>query len=428
MSFRVQNINVNESVSQTIIQINDELSNITTTQTLFAQGIIDVTVPLTYIINNISSYTITLPNSMKPGQQKTVTVIENSNPLFVVSINYNDGYTGLLVTAQIGNINDTIIFIASTIGWNLLFSSVSILPVINTISLDTYDYSGDLVMVGQVISQGSSLITQMGVVYSDTNHIPTIVSDSIAYYTPITIGVFTQIFNTVGGYYYARAFATNSRGTSYGNVLTANSYICLAHGTMISMYDGTTKPIQDIEYTDTLKVWNFDDACFDSAKPLWIKQEQTANCYNLLEFSKGTLLKTIVQHRIFNKELGKFTHPMTEDTPLGTHTFTDSGEEIELLCKSVIIEEIKYYNVITHRHINMFANGILTSCRYNNIYPIVDMKFIKSDNETVPKPEYDIFDSDPILCKYREGLRLDEQDISLEDSIDYILRREMLKK
>ena len=98
MSFRVQNINVNESVSQTIIQINDELSNITTTQTLFAQGIIDVTVPLTYIINNISSYTITLPNSMKPGQQKTVTVIENSNPLFVVSINYNDGYTGLLVT------------------------------------------------------------------------------------------------------------------------------------------------------------------------------------------------------------------------------------------------------------------------------------------------------------------------------------------
>ena len=284
-------------------------------------------------------------------------------------------------------------------------------------------------MVGNVLSQGLSTITEMGVVYSNINHLPTI-ADSIASYTPISIGTFTKIFDTSPdiGLYYARAFATNSSGTSYGNVLTATSYICLAHGTMISMYDGTTKPIQDIEYTDTLKVWNFDDGCFDTAKPLWIKQAQTANSYNLLEFSNGASLKTIEQHRIFNKELGKFSYPMTNDTPLGTHTLSDSGEEIELLCKSVIIEEIKYYNVITYRHINMFANGILTSCRYNNIYPIVDMKFVKSSSEVVPKCDYNTFDDSPILSKYREGLRLDEQDIPLKDTINYIFRLEMLKK
>ena len=76
----------------------------------------------------------------------------------------------------------------------------------------------------------------------------------------------------------------------------------------------------------------------------------------------------------------------------------------------------------------MYANGILTSCRYNNIYPIVDMKFVKVDNEVIRSPEYDILDDSPILQKYRKGLRLDEQDISFEDNMTYILMRENIKK
>lgn len=39
-------------------------------------------------------------------------------------------------------------------------------------------------------------------------------------------------------------------------------------------------------------------------------------------------------------------------------------------------EEVEYYNIITEKHMNLFAEGILTSCRYNNIYPFTDtMKF-----------------------------------------------------
>src|SRR6185369_581796 len=101
-------------------------------------------------------------------------------------------------------------------------------------------------------------------------------------------------------------------------------------------------------------------------------------------------LRTSNQHRIFNKELGGFTYPMTEDTPIGTTTFNVVGDEVALVGKRVVNEQLNYYNVISHRHLNLFADGILTSCRYNNIYPIVDMKFVKDDRAVVASEEYGV--------------------------------------
>ena len=117
-----------------------------------------------------------------------------------------------------------------------------------------------------------------------------------------------------------------------------------------------------------------------------------------------------------------FTHPMTDHTPIGTTTFNESGIEVKLISKEVVVEEVEYYNVITNNHINLFANGILTSCRYNNIYPIANMKFVKENRPIVPKSEYPAR-----IGLYYEGLRLAEQTIPIEDNIAYIDRRERVK-
>jgi hypothetical protein len=196
--------------------------------------------------------------------------------------------------------------------------------------------------------------------------------------------------------------------------------MCLAKGTLITMYDRTTKAIEDITYEDDLLVWDFDYGIFTTETPLWIKKVETAPQYNLLEFSNGSTLKTIVQHRIFNKEQGKFTWTMTENTPIGTHTFTDSGDETVLEKKSIIHEEIDYYNIITKRYMNVFANGILTSCRYNNIYPIENMKFVKGEICDIPYISYCVTE------KWYYGLRLSEQSIPIEDTNKYIARCQSL--
>lgn len=186
----------------------------------------------------------------------------------------------------------------------------------------------------------------------------------------------------------------------------SNSWItpCLVAGTLITLANGTKKKIEDLTYEDNLLVWDFDNACMASAKPLWLQKEQKAERYNLLKFSDGNILKTINQHRILNIEKGKFTYPMTDETPIGTTTLNDKGEKVKLVSKEIIEEKVTYYNLITKYHMNAFTGGILTSCRFSNLYPIKDMKYVKDDRKLVGPEEYS-----NILKEYYEGLRLAEQ-------------------
>lgn len=198
--------------------------------------------------------------------------------------------------------------------------------------------------------------------------------------------------------------------------------ICLAEGTKVKLSNNLYKNIEDIEYSDNLLVWDFDLGEFSSANPLWIKREESAGKYNLLKFSDGSELKTISQHRIFNKEMGKFTYPMTSETPIGTSTFNSNGEEIVLINKEVIIDKVRYYNIITKNHINIFANDILTSCRYNNIYPIENMKFVKDGRSIRSKSEFDIPE------EFYYGLRVGEQTFEAREVQKYVKRLEVRSK
>lgn len=183
------------------------------------------------------------------------------------------------------------------------------------------------------------------------------------------------------------------------------SYLpCLAEGTMIKLNDGTEKAIEEITYEDELLVWDFDKGCLASAKPLWIQEERKTGEYNLLKFENGSELKTISQHRIFSKDLGKFTYPMTDETPIGTTTITSEGKETKLVSKEVVTKDVKYYNIITDYHMNLFANDILTSCRLSNLYTIKNMKYVKDNRQLTPREEYK-----NIPDNYFTGLRLAEQ-------------------
>ena len=164
--------------------------------------------------------------------------------------------------------------------------------------------------------------------------------------------------------------------------LEINSWECIIEGTQITLADGTTKAIEDITYDDELLVWNFYAGRFDKAKPSWIKVEETAPRYNLVKFSNGSEVGFVGAggekgyHRIFNKEAGAFTHTGVADTPNGTTTFAQDGTFPTVISQEVVEKEVKFYNVITDLHYNLFANGILTSCRLSNKYRIENMRYI----------------------------------------------------
>ena len=204
------------------------------------------------------------------------------------------------------------------------------------------------------------------------------------------------------------AYVTSNAGTYYSGSATGTSGICLLTGTQIALSDGTRKAIEDITYTDKMLSWDFDRGCYAETTAVWIKRRETGSQYNLLTFSDGTTLRTFDQHRIFNKQAGAFTYPMTAATPIGTVTVNEHGQEITLTNKQVIVDTIEYYNVITDYHMNLFSDSILTSCRFNNIYPITDMKFVKDSRTLRTRAEFENVED-----RFFYGLRLAEQTFEL---------------
>jgi hypothetical protein len=181
---------------------------------------------------------------------------------------------------------------------------------------------------------------------------------------------------------------------------------------MITMANGSHKKIEDITHGELVRVWNFDLGEFTEAQPLWIKVAEETTEHGVYTFSDGTQLRT-VGHHVFNKQAGAFTKLKLAETPVGTTTFNEQGEEVTLVSKQRVVEPTRYYNVWTQYHLNLFADGILTSNRFNNIYPIVDMKFVKDDRALRSVDEFAGIDE-----KYITGLRLQEQ--SQEYTAEYI--------
>jgi uncharacterized protein (TIGR02145 family) len=93
------------------------------------------------------------------------------------------------------------------------------IPLVTTAAL-TNTGSGNYTTGGSIVSDGGAAVTQSGIVWSKTNNTPTLTDTVVAGTT--ANGTFTSSisginFNTA---YYFRAFATNSVGTGYGNVVT----------------------------------------------------------------------------------------------------------------------------------------------------------------------------------------------------------------
>ena len=217
------------------------------------------------------------------------------------------------------------------------------------------------------------------------------------------------------------AFVTDSRGYTFYALVTDMWEVphgpCLVEGTLITMADGSHKAIEDITHGELIRVWNFDLGEFSEAQPIWVKAAEETTEHGVYTFSDGTQLRT-VGHHVFNKEAGAFTKLKYAETPVGTTTFNEQGLEVTLVSKERVVAPTRYYNVWTQYHLNLFANGILTSNRFNNIYPIVDMKFVKDDRALRSLNEFAGIDE-----KYIKGLRLQEQTYSLEYISDYVHNR-----
>ena len=237
-----------------------------------------------------------------------------------------------------------------------------------TVTAENYDFN---IYDGQSASG-----TKLGSLNGGGDSITVVCTSGYLYFS--TSAAYGSITSVTGGVTIVNDYTVKVTGDG---TVSAN-YMCMIEGTQITLADGTTKSIEDITYDDELLVWNFYDGKFDKAKPSWIKVEETAPRYNLVKFSNGSEVGFVGAggengyHRIFNKEAKAFTHTGVKETPNGTITFAQDGTFPTVISQEVVEKEVKFYNVITENHYNIFANGILTSCRLSNKYRIENMRYI----------------------------------------------------
>lgn len=238
-----------------------------------------------------------------------------------------------------------------------------------TVTAENYDFN---IYDGQSTSG-----TKLGSLNGGGDSITVVCTSGYLYFS--TSAAYGSITSVTGGVTIVNDYTVKVTGD--GTV--SADYMCMIEGTQITLADGTTKAIEDITYDDELLVWNFYAGRFDKAKPSWIKVAEVAPRYNLVKFSNGSEVGFVGAggekgyHRIFNKEAGAFTYTGNfKETPNGTTTFAQDGTFPTVVSQEVVEKEVKFYNVITDKHYNLFANGILTSCKLSNKYHIENMRYI----------------------------------------------------
>ena len=195
--------------------------------------------------------------------------------------------------------------------------------------------------------------------------------------------------------------------------IPAVHWTCYLKNTLITLANNQTKKVQDITYQDDLLVWDFDNGCYTSAKPLWIKKSEIATQYYHCTFEDNSTLDLVGSngncHAIFCLDTNQFEYA---NNCVGKTIMTQNGPTKLLSCE-IITDIVEFYNIITNYHMNCYANNILTSTTLNNIYPIQNMQFIKDSRQIIPKDKFNI-----ISQQYYDGLRLGEQNILPPEKID----------
>lgn len=159
------------------------------------------------------------------------------------------------------------------------------------------------------------------------------------------------------------------RAAKFSSELKYQDDACLAPGTLITMADGSTKAVEDIEAGDELLVWDMVRGAFDHSPVLFVEHDEESKKEVIcLEFSDGTEIDFIFEHGFFDITAGKFVylHNLKEAKTCIGHYFLKYDYDTK---KHVKVKVVKAFSEIrtttthspcTTRHLCLYANGLLT--------------------------------------------------------------------
>lgn len=159
--------------------------------------------------------------------------------------------------------------------------------------------------------------------------------------------------------------------------ITIHSEPCFVEGTLITLADGTQKKVEDINYGDEVLCYDFNEGKQTTSPIEFIMKKMQSNFYYKVTLSDGTILKLVgangKSHRLYNVTKQSFIYP--QDFEENDYTLKENGTLVTISSIEKIFEPVNFYNIASNKHINVYAESVLTSNRLSNRFEIKDNKY-----------------------------------------------------
>ncbi len=208
---------------------------------------------------------------------------------------------------------------------------------------------------------------------------------------------------------YTYSFAKNSPSTSIDFTnLEKGKYDdgCFKKGTLITLGDGTVKPVEEIAYGDTIRSWDFFTGEFKE-QTVAIVVDHGERTYRVVHtvYSDGTELETIAEHGVFDYDLNKFVYITEANCKdyIGHRFAKDNGKgsyKVVTLTDAFVTEEVtNAYSVTAAGTMNVVAEGLITVAPPEDFYNWIeygdklryDTEKFNADVEKYGLYDYDVF-------------------------------------
>ena len=159
------------------------------------------------------------------------------------------------------------------------------------------------------------------------------------------------------------------RAAKFSNELKYQDDACLAPGTLITLADGSTKPVENIEAGDELLVWDMVRGAFDHSPVLFVEHDEESEKEVIrLDFSDDTKIEFIFEHGFFDINANRYVylHNLEEAKACIGHYFlkydpdTKKHTKVKVIKASAERRVTTTHSPCTIRHLCVYANGLLT--------------------------------------------------------------------
>ena len=144
----------------------------------------------------------------------------------------------------------------------------------------------------------------------------------------------------------------------------------MAKGSLITLSDGSQKPVEQLTGNEMLLVWNLNTGTFDSAPIVFIDSEldQTYKIINL-KFSDGTNVKVISEHGFWDFDLNQFVYLDKNASNYIGHWFNKqvvnsdgslAWTKVQLVDVTISKDYISTWSPVTYGHLCYYVNGMLS--------------------------------------------------------------------